>query len=282
MEVVETKSEVRRAVAAARARGGSVGLVPTMGYLHEGHLSLVRRARGESDLVVLSIFVNPSQFGPGEDLDRYPRDLDRDLALCMEEGVDMVFHPGVEEMYGSNYATWVTVERLGDFLCGGSRPNHFRGVATVCAKLFGICRPHRAYFGQKDAQQAFIIRRMVEDLDQGLEIVVCPTVRESDGLALSSRNVFLSAPERAQAPVLHGALDYAERLVAAGERDAASLVAAVRARLAAAPLGRLDYVSVVDSANLQPVENLQGEALLALAVWFGKTRLIDNTILHTG
>jgi pantoate--beta-alanine ligase len=280
MELLKTKAEVRRVVEAARARGECVGLVPTMGFLHEGHLSLARRARSECHLVILSIFVNPTQFGPNEDLDRYPRNLDGDLALCRQEGVDVVFAPEVGEMYGSDHATWVVVDRLGDFLCGGSRPNHFRGVATVCTKLFGICTPHRAYFGQKDAQQAFIMKRMVQDLDQGLEIVVCPTLREADGLAMSSRNVYLSPEERAEAPLLRRALDRAEQLVAAGERDAATVKAAVRATLAEGVLGRPDYVELVETGNLQPVQRVHGEVLLALAVWFGKTRLIDNTIIR--
>ena len=282
MDVLTTKAEVRRTVAGVRARGGSVGLVPTMGYLHEGHLSLARRARAECDLVIVSIFVNPTQFGPSEDLDRYPRDLDRDLALCGKEGVDVVFFPETGEMYGPGYATWVQVELLGDYLCGGSRPTHFRGVTTVCSKLFGICTPDRAYFGQKDAQQAFIIRRMVEDLDQGLEIVVCPTIREADGLALSSRNVYLSPEQRAQASTLRRALVEAERVVAAGERSAAAVKAAVAATLAEAPLGRPDYVELVETASLQPVQQLRGQVLLALAVWFGNTRLIDNTIMLAG
>jgi pantoate--beta-alanine ligase len=279
MDVLATKTEVRQAVAPVRAGGGSVGLVPTMGYLHEGHLSLVRRARAECDLVIVSIFVNPTQFGPSEDLDRYPRDLDRDLALCHNEGVDVVFHPETGEMYGDGYSTWVIVELLGDYLCGSSRPTHFRGVTTVCSKLFGICTPDRAYFGQKDAQQAFIVRRMVEDLDQGLEIVVCPTVREADGLAMSSRNVYLSPEQRAQAPALQRALKEAEALVAAGERSAAAVKAAVTAKLAEAPLGQTDYVEIVETMSLQPVQRLHGEVLLALAVRFGSTRLIDNTVM---
>lgn len=280
MDVLTTKDDVRRAVAAVRARGGSVGLVPTMGYLHEGHLSLARRARVECDLVIVSIFVNPTQFGPSEDLDRYPRDLDRDLALCLEERVDVVFHPDAGEMYGPGYSTWVLVELLGDYLCGSSRPTHFRGVTTVCSKLFGICTPNRAYFGQKDAQQAFIIRRMVEDLDQGLVIVVCPTIREPDGLAMSSRNVYLSPEQRGQAPALRRALDEAERLVASGERSASAVKVAVAAILAEATLGRSDYVELVETASLQPVQQLHGEVLLAIAVWFGNTRLIDNTIMR--
>jgi pantoate--beta-alanine ligase len=282
MELLRTKAEVQQRVAAARAEGRSIGLVPTMGYLHEGHLSLVRRARADTGLVVLSIFVNPTQFGPGEDLDRYPRDLERDLALCREEGADVVFHPEAEEMYGPDHATWVNVEGLGDFLCGASRPGHFRGVATVCAKLFGIVRPDRAYFGQKDAQQAFIIRRMTQDLDLGLETVVCPTVREADGLALSSRNVYLTPEQRGQAPILRQSLLVAEGLVSQGERSADAVKRAVRAKLAEAPLGMLDYAELVRTADLRPAEVVSGEVLLALAVWFGGTRLIDNTIMQVG
>ncbi len=290
MRLLKTKGEVRRAVAAARAAAEAttardedgVGLVPTMGYLHEGHLSLARRARQENALVVMSIFVNPTQFGPNEDLSHYPRDLERDLFLAEEEGVDLVFHPPPEEMYLPGHATWVDVEGLTEHLCGASRPGHFRGVSTVVTKLFGICRPDRAYFGQKDAQQAFVIRRLTADLDLGVEVVVCPTVREPDGLALSSRNVYLTEEERAEAPVLYRALRSAEALIASGERDARLVVRDVLEVLAQSPHGRVDYVEVVDTATLQPLEILAGEVLLALAVWFGGTRLIDNLVVRVG
>ncbi|MCZ7662243.1 MAG: pantoate--beta-alanine ligase [Thermoleophilia bacterium] len=273
----------RAAAEATTARDeDGVGLVPTMGYLHEGHLSLARRARQENALVVMSIFVNPTQFGPNEDLSHYPRDLERDLFLAEEEGVDLVFHPPPEEMYLPGHATWVDVEGLTEHLCGASRPGHFRGVSTVVTKLFGICRPDRAYFGQKDAQQAFVIRRLTADLDLGVEVVVCPTVREPDGLALSSRNVYLTEEERAEAPVLYRALRSAEALIASGERDARLVVRDVLEVLAQSPHGRVDYVEVVDTATLQPLEILAGEVLLALAVWFGGTRLIDNLVVRVG
>lgn len=285
LQVVTTKLEFRSLLAArssaAAACGGApiVGLVPTMGYLHEGHLSLVRRARAENDLVVMSIFVNPTQFAAGEDLDRYPRDLACDLRLAREEGVDVVFHPEPREMYDPEHCTWVDVEGLTEHLCGASRPGHFRGVATVVTKLFGLCRPERAYFGQKDAQQALLIRRMASDLDLGVDVVVCPIVREPDGLAMSSRNVYLTAEERAQAPTLYRALREAEAAMAAGERDAAAVRATVMGVLAEAPHGKVDYVEVVSTAALQPVDVIAGEVLVAVAVWFGATRLIDNVVV---
>jgi pantoate--beta-alanine ligase len=281
MEVVVTKPAARAAVEAARFATKTVGIVPTMGYLHEGHLSLARQARTEDDFVVLTIFVNPTQFGPSEDLARYPRDLERDLTLCREAGVDLVFSPSNEEMYGPDFATWVTVEGLTEGLCGQARPTHFRGVTTVVSKLFGICRAHRAYFGQKDAQQAFVIRRMTEDLDLGVEIVVCPTVREPDGLAMSSRNVNLSPEARVQAPALYRALQVAEQMVRAGERDAARVRAAVEEFISIqAPLGRIDYVEIADTRLIRPIARLEGQVLVALAVFFGDTRLIDNVILQ--
>lgn len=280
MELLKTKQEVREALSAVRCDGLSIGLVPTMGYLHEGHLSLARRARRENGVVVVSIYVNPTQFGPSEDLDRYPRDLERDLALCRDAGVDIVWNP--DEMYEPGHRTWVVVDELTEHLCGASRPTHFRGVTTVVTKLFGVVRPDRAYFGQKDAQQAFVIRRMTRDLDLGVDVVVCPTVREADGLAMSSRNVYLTPEQRAQAPLLRRALLAAEEMVAAGERRAAAIRSHVEGVLAAATLGRIDYVEIVDTEALQEVEKVGRESLLALAVYFGSTRLIDNTILRTG
>jgi len=273
------KAEVRALVEEAHGRGASVGLVPTMGYLHEGHLSLVRRAREENDYVVLSIFVNPTQFGPEEDLERYPRDLERDLELAEQSGVDLVFAPEAEEMYAPGHRTWVEVEELTGGLCGRSRPGHFRGVTTVVTKLFGICRPDRAYFGQKDGQQAFVIRRMTRDLDLGVEVVVAPIVREADGLALSSRNVYLSEEERRAAPILQRALCEGEVAVGAGERDAEAVRTQVRRRIEGAPEARVDYVELVSTETLQSVERIEGEVLLAVAVFFGKTRLIDNVII---
>lgn len=269
----------RRMESAPRGRPFDVGLVPTMGCLHEGHLSLARRARVENDLVVMSLFVNPTQFGVGEDFDRYPRDLDRDLHLAGDVGVDAVFHPLPGEMYDPGHCTWVDVEGLTDHLCAAGRPGHFRGVATIVTKLFGLCRPERAYFGQKDAQQAFLIRRMAADLDLGVEVVVCPIVRDPDGLAMSSRNVYLTPAERGQAPTLYRALREAEAAIEAGERDAGVVTATVLSVLAEAPLGRVDYVEVVTAEDLQPVDVILGEVVVAVAVRFGATRLIDNVMV---
>lgn len=255
-----------------------VGLVPTMGFLHEGHLSLARRAREECGLVLLSIFVNPTQFGPGEDLESYPRDLERDLAVAAEAGVDIVFRPAVSEMYAPGHSTWVDVEGLTDHLCGASRPGHFRGVCTVVTKLFGICTPDRAYFGGKDAQQAYVVRRMTRDLDLGVEVVVCPTVREPDGLAMSSRNVRLSPAERAQAPMLRRALLEADAAIRGGVTDPEAVKTTVRRRLSEESLVRVDYIEVVSTDDLRPVETITGEVLVAAAVWLGATRLIDNVV----
>ena len=283
---VTTKPELRaylaerRMAAASLGRSFAVGLVPTMGFLHEGHLSLAARARAENDLVVMSIFVNPTQFGPGEDFDRYPRDLEHDLQLAGDVGVDVVFHPLSSDMYDPGHCTWVDVEGLADHLCGARRPGHFRGIATVVTKLFGLCRPERAYFGQKDVQQARLIRRMAADLDLGVDVVVCPIVREPDGLAMSSRNVYLTPAERAQAPILHRALCEAEAALAAGERDAEAVKATVLSVLAEAPLARVDYVEVVAADDLQPVDVIAGEVVVAVAVRFGSTRLIDNVLLR--
>lgn len=284
-QLVTTKLALRSLVAERRMAGGvrgvsvDVGLVPTMGFLHEGHLSLARRARAENDLVVMSVFVNPTQFGPGEDFDRYPRDLERDLHLAGDAGVDAVFHPLPGEMYDLGHCTWVDVEGFADHLCGAGRPGHFRGVATVVAKLFGLCRPERAYFGQKDVQQALLIRRMAADLDLGVEVVVCPIVREPDGLAMSSRNIYLTPADRAQAPMLYRALRTAEAAIAAGERDTGVVRATVLGVLADASLGRVDYVEVVAADRLQPVDIIVGDVVVAVAVRFGATRLIDNVIV---
>lgn len=277
--LLATKAEVRGALARARGKGESLGLVPTMGYLHEGHLSLARRARQENDLLVMSIFVNPTQFGPQEDLDRYPRELDRDLALAAEVGVDLVFHPEVQEMYGERHATWVEVEGLSDPMEGAVRPGHFRGVATVVTKLLALCRPDRVYVGQKDAQQAVVIRRLAADLDLGADVVVCPIVREPDGLAMSSRNVYLSPEQRAQAPLLRAALADAAALAASGERRDEVLREAVRRRLEQATLGTVDYIELRSAADLRPLTLLAEEGLLAIAVCFGRTRLLDNVLL---
>ncbi len=276
-----TIAAARARLEQGRTRGLTVGLVPTMGALHDGHLSLIRRARVENGLVVVSMFVNPTQFGPGEDLERYPRPIQRDREVTQAAGADLIFAPTVHEMYPEGYCTWVDVEGLTAGLCGGSRPRHFRGVCTVVTKLLNICRPDRAYFGEKDAQQLAVVGRMARDLDLEVEIVPCPTVREADGLAMSSRNARLTVEERAQAPVLYRALVRARELVQGGERDAAGLERAVRAVLAGAPLGRVDYVEIVSRADLSPVALLEGECLVAVAVWFGDTRLIDNITVST-
>ncbi|SNB74053.1 pantoate--beta-alanine ligase [Thermoflexus hugenholtzii] len=276
MRVVHTIAEAR---AVRRALPGTWGFVPTMGYLHEGHLSLVRRARAENDRVAVSIFVNPTQFGPHEDYARYPRDLERDLRLLEPLGVDLVFVPSVEEMYPPGFQTWVIVEEVSRPLEGASRPGHFRGVATVVAKLFNILQPDRAYFGQKDAQQTVVIRRMVQDLNIPVEIVICPTVREPDGLAMSSRNTYLNPEERRAATVLFRALQAAKARYEAGERDAEGLREAMREVIRAEPLARIDYVSVADPETLQELERVEGPALLSLAVYIGTTRLIDNIML---
>jgi len=251
-----------------------------MGYLHPGHLSLVEASRAQNRFTVMSIFVNPTQFGPGEDFERYPRDLERDRALAEAAGVDLLFHPEPAEIYPAGYRTYVTVEGLSERLCGRFRPGHFRGVATVVSKLFHLVQPRRAYFGQKDAQQVAVLRKMARDLNFDLEIVVCPTVRESDGLALSSRNVYLSPAERQAATVLSRALFWAQDRVLEGEREAAVLLEGMRQMLEAEPLCRLEYLEVVDAENLEPLARLRGDVLIALAAYFGRTRLIDNVVLE--
>lgn len=279
MKLFETVEAVRAWSKAARCAGQRVGFVPTMGYLHRGHAALMTAARAACDLVVVSIFVNPTQFGPNEDFDRYPRDLDRDLAICREAGVDAIFHPTVAEMYPEQSITWVDVDLLTNTLCGASRPGHFRGVATVVSKLFNIVQPDAAFFGQKDAQQVAVIQRMARDLHMNVEIVPVPTVREPDGLALSSRNVYLRPEERQAALVLAGALARAKELVAAGERDARHVRQQMIDLIQAEPLAQIDYVEVVDQSTLQPIPTLDRPALAALAVRIGATRLIDNSLL---
>ncbi|RPI88574.1 MAG: pantoate--beta-alanine ligase [Chloroflexi bacterium] len=262
-----------------KALPSPVGLVPTMGYLHEGHLSLVRQAREECASVAVSIFVNPTQFGPSEDLAAYPRDLPRDLALLEETGADLVWTPTPEIMYPPGYQTWVDVEEITQPLEGAMRPGHFRGVTTVVAKLFNAVQPDRAYFGQKDAQQAAVIRQMVRDLNFPLEVVICPIVREPDDLAMSSRNVYLNPQQRAAAGVIYRSLCAAKEAFLAGERDAAKLKRIIEAVLASEPLARTQYVSCADPTTLVELESVEDKALLSMAVYFGKTRLIDNMIL---
>ena len=266
-------------IALGLKRRGRIGFVPTMGYLHEGHLGLVRAARRQADFVVVSIFVNPIQFGPKEDYRRYPRDFSRDRRLLESAGADFIFYPDVRGMYPEGFATFVEVERLGEGLCGKSRPGHFRGVTTVVTKLFNIVLPDVAVFGAKDAQQAFVIRRMTRDLDFRTRIVILPTARERDGLAMSSRNVYLTPEQRAEAPVLHRSLVLARHMIEQGERKAAEVKFAMRRLIRRESGGRIDYVEMVDTDELRPVRIIKGETLVALAVFFGKTRLIDNTVI---
>jgi len=280
MKIVESPFDMQAAADDLRAAGRRIGFVPTMGNLHEGHLSLIRIARKQANAVVVSNFVNPAQFGPGEDFDSYPRTFEADCALCEREGVDLVFHPTAGTMYPPDSSVIVAEQSLSRTLCGASRPGHFDGVCTVVAKLFHIVLPHLAVFGEKDGQQLRIIRRMVRDLHIPVEIVPGPTVRESDGLALSSRNQYLTAEQRPQALCLRRALDEAERLFAAGERDPSVLEAAMRAVIAREPDARIDYASIVDDESLQPLDcPIVRPALAALAVWVGAPRLIDNTVL---
>jgi pantoate--beta-alanine ligase len=259
--------------------GGTVGLVPTMGYLHEGHLSLIRRAKAECGHVIVSIFVNPTQFGPSEDLSKYPRDLERDLNLIAPLGVDLVWAPTAEEMYPNGYQTWVEVETLTKPLEGSMRPSHFRGVTTVVAKLFNAVQPHKAYFGQKDAQQAAVIRQMTRDLSYPIEIVICPIVREADGLAMSSRNKYLEGADRMAALVLSRALNEAGKLYDADERNAETLRQKMKDVIAAEPRAQMQYVSCADYDTLAELETVTGKTLLSMAVLIGKTRLIDNLVL---
>ena len=276
MIVVSSLDELWRA---RRELAEPLGLVPTMGYLHEGHLSLVRRARQECASVAASIFVNPTQFGPGEDLEAYPRDLERDLRLLEKEGTDLVWTPTEAEMYPPGFQTWVTVEKVTQRLEGEHRPHHFRGVATVVAKLFNAVQPQRAYFGQKDAQQALVIRRMVRDLSYPVQVVVCPIVREPDGLAMSSRNTYLNPEQRQAATVLYRALQAARRAFEAGERDAEALRQEMLRVLGGEPLARTQYVSVADPKTLAELQGPVERALLSMAVFVGSTRLIDNMVL---
>lgn len=278
MKTVTTIAELRQA---RRELPAPLGLVPTMGYLHAGHLSLVRAARQECASVVASIFVNPTQFGPNEDLEAYPRDLPRDLKLLEDEGVDLVWAPTPQVMYPPGFQTWITVEEVTQPLEGGRRPGHFRGVATVVTKLFNAVQPDRAYFGQKDAQQVVVIRQMVRDLNFPLEIVVCPIAREPDGLALSSRNVYLDPAQRQAATVLHRALQLAVNAFQAGERDAPTLRRIMTETIAAEPLARPQYVSCADAVSLQELQGpVTSQALLSMAVYLGKTRLIDNMLIE--
>jgi pantoate--beta-alanine ligase len=279
MKIIKTIPEMKAAVGEHKSAGRTIGLVPTMGFLHEGHLSLVRAARKKADVTVVSIFVNPAQFGPKEDLKIYPRDLNRDSVMLEKEGVDYVFHPEVGEMYPHGYKTYVEVRDLQEKLCGRSRPEHFRGVCTVVLKLFQIVGPDIAFFGQKDAQQAIILRKMAKDLNLDVQVEIMPIVREADGLAMSSRNTYLSPEERAAALVLAKSLEEAKRQIDHGERRAEVILDGMRAMIGQEPLARIDYVEAVDMEDLDPVKEIVKGTLIALAVFIGPTRLIDNIII---
>lgn len=282
MKIVETVAEVRAIVKAWKKEGLTVGLVPTMGYLHEGHKSLIDRAVAENDRVVVSVFVNPIQFGANEDLDSYPRDLEHDSALCEAAGASLIFHPTPEEMYPKGFCSCVDMDVLTKELCGLSRPVHFRGVCTVVNKLFNMVAPNKAYFGEKDAQQLAVIKRMVLDLNMDLEIVGCPIVREADGLAKSSRNTYLSAEERKAALVLSQAVFAGKELAQSGETDAKKIIDKMVSIIEAEPLAKIDYVKIVDLMTMQQISTLDRPFLAAMAVYIGKTRLIDNFMMEVG
>ena len=277
MQIAKTIAEMK----ALRMKSlGSVGFVPTMGYLHDGHLALVKQARAENSVVVASIFVNPTQFGPTEDFKTYPRDTERDLAMLRKERTDIVFMPSAEDMYPKGYSSWVEIEKVTDRLEGSCRPGHFKGVTTIVAKLFNIVEPTRAYFGQKDAQQASVIKKMVADLNMNLEVIVAPTVRESDGLAMSSRNVYLNPQERQAATVLFKALTLARNLRGKGEKNADTIREEMTFLISKEPLAEIEYVSIADAKTLEELTKIDRPALASLAVRIGKTRLIDNIVLE--
>jgi len=282
MKLIRNIAQMHRWSVLQRKRNLTIGFVPTMGALHEGHLSLIRRARRENDSVAVSIFVNPAQFGPHEDFKKYPRNLFRDASLCRAERVDVLFVPSAASVYPAGYKTYVTVEGFSEVLCGRSRPGHFRGVATVVNKLFNVISPDRAYFGQKDAQQAAIIKKMVRDLNMPVTVKVLATVREPDGLALSSRNAYLNAGERADALVLWQALCLARRMAKRGVRDTAQIIREMKRIISQKSNSRIDYVEVVDASTFLPLREIRRGALAVLAVWIGKTRLIDNMVLRPG
>ena len=279
IKVVSTVDETRALIKEWKKQGLTVGLVPTMGYLHEGHQSLIKKAVDENDKVVVSVFVNPIQFAPNEDLETYPRDLEADKKLCDSTGADLIFHPTPDEMYPDGFSTHIQMDNLTKELCGKTRPTHFGGVCTVVGKLFNIVKPDKAYFGQKDAQQLAIIKRMVRDLNFDLEIVGCPIIREPDGLAKSSRNTYLSAEERKAALILSKAIELGKELIANGERNAQTIIKAMTDKINTEPLAKIDYVNVVDALNIEPIDVIKGETLVAIAVYIGKTRLIDNFII---
>ncbi len=280
MEITGKIDKVRRKVKEWRKQGLSVGLVPTMGYLHEGHKSLIDRAVAENDRVVVSDFVNPIQFGAGEDLATYPRDIEADKRLCGQAGAHLIFHPQPAEMYAPDFSTYVEMQKVSEGLCGKTRPTHFRGVCTVVCKLFHIVMPDRAYFGQKDAQQLAVIRRMVRDLDMDIQIVGCPIIREPDGLAKSSRNTYLNEEERKAALVLSKAVFHGQDMMEKGERDAGTILSSMKKLIEAEPLAKIDYVEMVDADTIAPLAKAQGRVLTAMAVYIGSTRLIDNFIME--
>lgn len=280
MEITGKIDEVRRKVKEWRKQGLSVGLVPTMGYLHEGHKSLIDRAVAENDRVVVSDFVNPIQFGAGEDLATYPRDIEADKRLCGQAGAHLIFHPQPAKMYAPDFSTYVEMQKVSEGLCGKTRPTHFRGVCTVVCKLFHIVMPDRAYFGQKDAQQLAVIRRMVRDLDMDIQIVGCPIIREPDGLAKSSRNTYLNEEERKAALVLSKAVFHGQDMMEKGERDAGTILSSMKKLIEAEPLAKIDYVEMVDADTIAPLAKAQGRVLTAMAVYIGSTRLIDNFIME--
>jgi pantoate--beta-alanine ligase len=280
MQIIRTIKKLRNEIKKTKLKDKTIGFVPTMGALHPGHLTLIRQARRENDIVVVSIFVNPMQFGPREDFRRYPRPIRKDIASCGKEKVDFIFYPKAKDLYPQGFKTFVTVEQLSNVLCGKTRAGHFRGVATVVTKLFNIVNPDTAYFGQKDAQQAIIIKRMVEDLNIPVKIKVMPTVRQNDGLALSSRNVYLNQQERKDALVLSRSLNLAKDLLKEGQRNAGRVINAMRKLIQQRKSAKIDYISIVEPKDLKPVKRIFKGCLIALAVWIGKTRLIDNIIVN--
>ena len=282
MEVAQTIETMRKLTEAARRSGRKIGFAPTMGALHVGHVSLIEAAAKECDFIVVSIFVNPTQFGPGEDFEKYPRPVEADLEICRKAGVDVVFAPAPKEMYPAEHLAWVAVEKLTEPLCGRSRPGHFRGVTTVCAKLFNIVAPDAAYFGQKDAQQVVVIKRMVQDLNMPLRIVVCPTVREPNGLAVSSRNQYLSAQQKRDARKIYQSLEKCRQMIAAGVRDPRQIIAEMQNVLRQVPSIEIEYVSLVDAETLETIERIAGRVLAAVAVRLGLARLIDNILVDAG
>ncbi|MGI6084243.1 MAG: pantoate--beta-alanine ligase [Acetivibrionales bacterium] len=282
MITLYTVQEVRKEIKSWSGHGFTIGFVPTMGYLHDGHVSLIQKARIENDKVVVSIFVNPIQFGPNEDYERYPRDLERDREICEKAGADLIFAPSAAEMFPSENLTFIYVSKLGDYLCGARRPGHFRGVCTIVTKLFNIVKPNRAYFGEKDFQQLAIIRQMTRDLCFDTQIVTCPTIRESDGLALSSRNSYLYGTERSAARVIPESLNLARETMNGGERDSAMIKRIILQNISAEPLAKVDYIEIVDALHLQPIPRIDRPAIVAVAVFIGTTRLIDHFLFEGG